>query len=166
MATPQQIETKLRAPRCLNNIPLSARAQCPGTGTKSGRGLTNPTTHQVIQLFNCLSCAAPASETIVIWIENAWVLQVPTELCMDSPSKTLLRVAITKKLSYYHLLHVEGLFYNVGSLPSTIDVFTRNITTPIISTAASSIILSGILSSPGTLFAYQSRIKAEQTDLR
>ena len=41
MATPQQIETKLRAPRCLNNIPFSARAQCPGTGTKSGRGLTS-----------------------------------------------------------------------------------------------------------------------------
>ena len=39
MATPQQIETKLRAPRCLNNIPFSARAQCPGTGTKSGQGL-------------------------------------------------------------------------------------------------------------------------------
>ena len=38
--TPQQIETKLRAPRCLNNIPFSARAQCPGTGTKSGRGLS------------------------------------------------------------------------------------------------------------------------------
>ena len=37
--TPQQIETKLRAPRCLNNIPFSARALCPGTGTKSGRGL-------------------------------------------------------------------------------------------------------------------------------
>ena len=37
--TPQQIETKLRAPRCLNNISFSARAQCPGTATKSGRGL-------------------------------------------------------------------------------------------------------------------------------
>ena len=37
MATSQQIETKLRAPRCLNNIPFSARAQCPGMGTKSGR---------------------------------------------------------------------------------------------------------------------------------
>ena len=37
--TPQQIETKLRALRCLNNIPFSARAQCPGTGTMSGRGL-------------------------------------------------------------------------------------------------------------------------------
>ena len=40
MATPQQIETKLMAPRCLNNIPFSARAQCPGTGTESGRGLS------------------------------------------------------------------------------------------------------------------------------
>ena len=40
MATPQQIETKLRAPRCLNNIPFSARVQCPGTGTKSGRDLS------------------------------------------------------------------------------------------------------------------------------
>ena len=40
MATPQQIETKLRAPRCLSNISFSARAQCPGTGTKSGRGLS------------------------------------------------------------------------------------------------------------------------------
>ena len=39
MATLQQIETKLRAPLCLNNIPFSAKAQCPGTGTKSGRGL-------------------------------------------------------------------------------------------------------------------------------
>ena len=39
MATPQQIETKLRAPQCLNNIPFSARSQCPGTGTKSGRSL-------------------------------------------------------------------------------------------------------------------------------
>ena len=37
--TPQQIETKLMAPRCLNNIPFSATALCPGTGTKSGRGL-------------------------------------------------------------------------------------------------------------------------------
>ena len=44
MATPQQIETKLRAPRCLNNIPFSARAQCPGTGTKSGRGLRQQAT--------------------------------------------------------------------------------------------------------------------------
>ena len=35
---PQQIETKLRAPWCLNNIPISVRAQCPGTGTKSGHG--------------------------------------------------------------------------------------------------------------------------------
>ena len=26
--TPQQIETKLRASRCLNNIPFSARAEC------------------------------------------------------------------------------------------------------------------------------------------
>ena len=34
--TLQQTETKLRAPWCLNNIPFSARAQCPGTGTKSG----------------------------------------------------------------------------------------------------------------------------------
>ena len=40
MATPQQIETKLRAPLCLNNIPFSARAQCSSTGTKSGSGLT------------------------------------------------------------------------------------------------------------------------------
>ena len=46
MATPQQIETKLMAPRCLNNIPFSARAQCPGTGTKSGRGLTVVETKQ------------------------------------------------------------------------------------------------------------------------
>ena len=38
MATPQQIEMKLRAPRYLNNIPFSARAQCPVTGTKSGHG--------------------------------------------------------------------------------------------------------------------------------
>ena len=38
MATPQQIETKLRAPRYLNSIPFIARAQCPGTGTKSGHG--------------------------------------------------------------------------------------------------------------------------------
>ena len=34
--TLQEIEMKLRAPWCLNNIPFSARAQCPGTGTKSG----------------------------------------------------------------------------------------------------------------------------------
>ena len=40
MARPQQIEMKLRAPQCLNSIPFSARAQCPGTGTKSGQGLT------------------------------------------------------------------------------------------------------------------------------
>ena len=40
MAAPQQIETKLRAPQCLNNIPLSARAQCPDMGTKSGHGLS------------------------------------------------------------------------------------------------------------------------------
>ena len=40
MATLQQIETKLRAPRCLNNIPFSARAQWSGTGTKSGHGLS------------------------------------------------------------------------------------------------------------------------------
>ena len=38
--TPQQIETKLRAPRCSNSIPFSARAQCSGMGTKSGRGLS------------------------------------------------------------------------------------------------------------------------------
>ena len=37
MTTPQQIETKLMAPWCLNNIPFSARAQCPGMGTKSGQ---------------------------------------------------------------------------------------------------------------------------------
>ena len=40
MARPQQIEMKLRALWCLNNVPFSARAQCPGTGTKSGWGLT------------------------------------------------------------------------------------------------------------------------------
>ena len=32
MATPRQIEMKLMAPRCLNNIPFSDRAQCPGMG--------------------------------------------------------------------------------------------------------------------------------------
>ena len=41
--TPQQTETKLRAPRCLINIPFSARAQCPGTGTKFGCGLSMET---------------------------------------------------------------------------------------------------------------------------
>ena len=41
MATPQQIETKLMAPRSLKNIPFSARAQCPGTGIKCGHGLTS-----------------------------------------------------------------------------------------------------------------------------
>ena len=37
--TLQQIETKLRAPQFLNNISFSARAQCPGTGTKSRQEL-------------------------------------------------------------------------------------------------------------------------------
>ena len=32
----------------LNNIPFSARAQCPGTGTKSGRGLRKPLAPKVV----------------------------------------------------------------------------------------------------------------------
>ena len=42
IAIPQQIKTKLRAPRCLNNISFSARAQCPSTGTESECGLRFP----------------------------------------------------------------------------------------------------------------------------
>ena len=48
MATLQQIETKLRAPQCLNVIPFSARAQCPGTGTKSGHGLSSSNKYHVM----------------------------------------------------------------------------------------------------------------------
>ena len=47
IATPQQIETKLMAPWCLSNIPFSARAQCPGTGTKSGQGLKSFLSHAI-----------------------------------------------------------------------------------------------------------------------
>ena len=38
----ERVKTKLRAPRCLNNISFSARAQCPSTGTESGCGLRFP----------------------------------------------------------------------------------------------------------------------------